>query len=53
MPRRSEIRLRIRFVETGQLEEHLCSQSLAAGVDLTEADLAELDALPPPVGARY
>jgi aryl-alcohol dehydrogenase-like predicted oxidoreductase len=33
--------------------KYLHENTVAAGVDLTEADLAELDAVPPPVGARY
>ena len=32
---------------------YLHENTVAAGVDLTEGDLAELDAVPPPVGARY
>jgi aryl-alcohol dehydrogenase-like predicted oxidoreductase len=32
---------------------YLHENTVAAGVDLTESDLAELDAVPPPVGARY
>jgi aryl-alcohol dehydrogenase-like predicted oxidoreductase len=32
---------------------YLHENTVAAGVDLTEIDLAELDAVPPPVGARY
>jgi aryl-alcohol dehydrogenase-like predicted oxidoreductase len=32
---------------------YLHENTVAAGVDLTESDLAELDAAPPPVGARY
>jgi aryl-alcohol dehydrogenase-like predicted oxidoreductase len=33
--------------------KYLHENAMAAGVDLTEADLTELDAVPPPVGARY
>lgn len=33
--------------------KYLHENAIAAGVDLTEDDLAELDAVPPPVGARY
>jgi aryl-alcohol dehydrogenase-like predicted oxidoreductase len=33
--------------------KYLHENTMAAGVDLTETDLAELDAVPPPVGARY
>jgi aryl-alcohol dehydrogenase-like predicted oxidoreductase len=33
--------------------EYLHENTVAAGVDLTESDLAELDAVPPPVGTRY
>jgi aryl-alcohol dehydrogenase-like predicted oxidoreductase len=32
---------------------YLHENTVAAGVDLTDGDLAELDAVPPPVGARY
>jgi aryl-alcohol dehydrogenase-like predicted oxidoreductase len=32
---------------------YLHENTVAAGVDLTETDLAELDAVPPPVGTRY
>jgi aryl-alcohol dehydrogenase-like predicted oxidoreductase len=32
---------------------YLHENTTAAGVDLTDDDLAELDAVPPPVGARY
>jgi aryl-alcohol dehydrogenase-like predicted oxidoreductase len=32
---------------------YLHENTMAAGVDLTDDDLAELDAVPPPVGARY
>jgi len=32
---------------------YLHENTVAAGVDLTESDLAELDAVPPPVGKRY
>jgi aryl-alcohol dehydrogenase-like predicted oxidoreductase len=32
---------------------YLHENTVAAGVDLTESDLAELDAVPPPVGTRY
>jgi aryl-alcohol dehydrogenase-like predicted oxidoreductase len=32
---------------------YLHENTMAAGVDLTGADLAELDAVPPPVGPRY
>ncbi|GAB2801737.1 aldo/keto reductase [Actinoallomurus bryophytorum] len=32
---------------------YLHENTMAAGVDLTDEDLAELDAVPPPVGARY
>lgn len=34
-------------------QRYLYENTRAAGVDLTEEDLAELDALPPPVGTRY
>ena len=33
--------------------KYLHENTVAAGVDLTETDLAELDAVPPPVGTRY
>jgi aryl-alcohol dehydrogenase-like predicted oxidoreductase len=33
--------------------KYLHENTTAAGVDLTDDDLAELDAVPPPVGARY
>ncbi len=36
-----------------QRRRHLEDNVAAAGMDLTAADLAELDALPPPVGGRY
>ncbi|MDN3352824.1 aldo/keto reductase [Actinomadura sp. DC4] len=32
---------------------YLHENTVAAGVDLTDTDLAELDAVPPPVGTRY
>ena len=32
---------------------YLHENTVAAGVDLTESDLADLDAVPPPVGTRY
>ncbi|MCO6007226.1 aldo/keto reductase [Actinoallomurus purpureus] len=34
-------------------QSYLYENTRAAGVDLTEDDLIELDAVPPPVGARY
>jgi aryl-alcohol dehydrogenase-like predicted oxidoreductase len=33
--------------------KYLHENTVAAGVDLTEGDLADLDAVPPPVGTRY